>query len=40
MKIYQVYLAETMCEQARAEAHALGLSFAAYMRMLVAKDLV
>ena len=39
MKIYQVYLAETMHEQARAKADSLGLSFAAYVRMLLAKDL-
>ncbi len=39
MKIYQAYLAETMYEQARAKADALGLSFAAYVRILVAKDL-
>ena len=39
MKIYQLYLAETMYGQARAKADALGLSFAAYMRQLVAKDL-
>ena len=39
MKIYPVYLAETMYEQARAKAVALGLSFAAYVRMVVAKDL-
>lgn len=40
MKLYQMHLPEAMYEQTRTKADALGLSFAAYVRMVLAKDLV
>lgn len=39
MKLYQVHVAEAMYAQAKAKAESMGLSFAAYVRLLIAKDL-
>ena len=39
LKIYHAYLPETMHGQAQLKADSLGLSFAAYVRLLLAKDL-
>lgn len=39
MKLYQAHLPEALYQQAKAKADTLGLSFAAYVRMLLSKDL-